>query len=532
MTSSSLSVSQSTSRPARRHPRIFAVELLRLLAIVGIAVFHTFLLMFDQIVVAGPHALAAAAQAGAAPTFLAIISSTPAVVWLISMLMFLGAWGNHIFFMISAFFLVPRLAERSHRKGFARDEWKPTMLRIAKILAAVVFYVVVLVIVNRWIVPIQAVGGLRDVIYSLEFVWLYVLFVLLAPFIGWCIERCRKKWCVAILVAALAVIYGLNVDVAISGRNFFDSLSVLDWRKQMSAVTYLASYICAGALGCAWRRWYGNGASAARNARNASSGDGSHDLLEGNTFAGMNSSVAYSNPDFTDGQENQGSNETGAPFWLTRRFWAIALAVVILAVGCIVAFAAFGGHYGLLMVLSFKSTSAISFLLAVCSLMCAACPSAKGPKRSLSDAKLGSESSSNGDVKSDGVMDGAKSTPGNVTGRDGAILSRNGGKGKPFWINIRAFCRHAVEALASGILGFYIVQALTYYSWIAVQSHFADPFSARATSAFAIGGMSASVGWLAGWFLVEVVFSLAFVLLVCLIDRFVRQPLLRLIKLA
>ncbi|WEV58735.1 acyltransferase family protein [Bifidobacterium sp. ESL0728] len=430
-----------------RHSRIFAVELLRLLAIVGIAVFHTFLLTFEQIAVNGPHALSAAVQAGAAPTFIAIISSTPLVVWLISMLMFLGAWGNHIFFMISAFFLVPRLAERSYHKGFARDEWKPTAARIAKILAAVVFYVVVLVVVNRWVVPIQAVGGLREVVLSLEFVWLYVLFVLLAPFIAWCIERCRKKWCVALWTVALAMIYGLNVYVAISGRNFFDSLSVLDWRKQMSAVTYFASYICAGALGCAWQRWYGKDASA-------------HD---------------------------------SAPLWLTRRFWAIALIALVAAAGCVVAFAAFGGHYGLLMVLSFKSTSVISFLLAVCSLMCAACPSARTQKR-------------------------------------GSFAARSGVR--PLLANMKTFCRRAVEALASGILGFYIVQALTYYFWIALQSHFADPVATHVASAFTIGGMSACAGWLVDWFLVEVVFSLAFVLLVCLIDRFVRQPLLRLIKLA
>lgn len=470
----------------RRHSRIFAVELLRLLAIISIATFHTFLLTFEQIAVNGPHAVLAAAQASVPPSFFAIVSSTPVAVWLISMLMFLGAWGNHIFFMISAFFLVPRLAQRSHKKGFARAEWKPTALRIAKVLAAVVFYVVVLVVVNRWVVPIQAVGGLRDVILSLEFVWLYVLFVLFAPFIGWCIERCRKKWCVALWMLVLVVIYGLNVYVAISGRNFFDSLSVLDWRKQMSAVTYFASYICAGALGCAWQRWYGKNSSA--------HGD--------------------------------------APLWLTRRFWAIALIALVLIVGCIVAVATFGGHYGLLTVLSFKSTSAISFLLAVCSLMCAACPSAKTLRSGLPDAKFGPESSPSGDAKSDDIVHDAEPVLDNAIRPVEAVPSRSGSAKKLFWANMKAFCRHAVEALASGILGFYIVQALTYYSWIALQNRFADPVAAHVASSFAIGGMSASSGWLIEWFVVEVVFSLVFVLAVCLVDRFVRQPLLRLIKLA
>ncbi|WEV46445.1 acyltransferase family protein [Bifidobacterium sp. ESL0690] len=453
MTSSSVSVSGPAipARSAHRRLRIFAVELLRLLAIVGIAVFHTFLLTFEQVAVAGPHALSATTQAGAPPTFIAIISSTPLAVWLIAMLMFLGAWGNHIFFMISAFFLVPRLAERSYRKGFARDEWKPTVIRIVKILAAVAFYVVILVVVNRWVVPIQTVGGLREVMLSLEFVWLYVLFVLLAPFIGWCIERCRKRWCVALWVVALAAVYGLNVYVAVSGRNFFNSLSVLDWRKQMSAVTYFASYICAGALGCAWQRWYGERNSSAHN---------------------------------------------DVPRWLTRRFWAIALVTLVAVTGCVVAFAAFGGHYGFLTVLSFKSTSAISFLLAVCSLMCAACPSVR------------------------------------VRRPDEAIPSRGGSTKRTFWTSVKAFGRRAVGALASGILGFYIVQALTYYSWIAVQNHFSAPVISHIISTFAAGGMSACTGWLIAWFLVEVVFSLAFVLVVCLVDRFVRQPLLRLVKLA
>ncbi|WEV53254.1 acyltransferase family protein [Bifidobacterium sp. ESL0704] len=451
----------------KRHSRIFAVELLRLLAIVGIAVFHTFLLVFEQIAVNGPHALSSAVQAGTAPSFVAIVSSTPLAVWLVAMLMFLGAWGNHIFFMISAFFLVPRMAERSRHRGFVRDEWKPSVLRIAKVLAAVVFYVAVLAVIDRWVVPIQMVGGVREVIFSLEFVWLYALFILLAPFIGWCIERCRKKWCGALWVVALVVIYGLNVYVAISGRNFFDSLSVLDWRKQMSAVTYFASYLCAGALGCAWRRWYA-----------------------------------------------RGSSKLGAaPRWLTRRFWAIALVGLIVVASGIVALAAFGGHYGLLMVLSFKSTSVISFLLAVCSLMCAACPGAQAERSGSLDAQRGAKSSLESDAEPD------------HTPRDEKTEKR-------FWASMKAFARRAVTALASGILGFYVVQALTYYSWIGVQSRFADPVAARVASAFAVGGTQACVGWLADWFLVEVVFSLVFVLLVCLVDRFVRQPLLRLIKLA
>lgn len=481
MTSSSISTSVP-ARPKRRRPRIFAVELLRLLAIIGIAVFHTFLLTFEQIALNGPHALSTAMQTGAAPTFISIVSSTSVAVWLISMLMFLGAWGNHIFFMISAFFLVPRLAQRSRHKGFVRDEWKPTAVRIAKVLAAVVFYIVVLIAVNRWVVPIQSIGGLRDVILSLEFVWLYVIFVLLAPFIGWCIERCRKKWCVALWAVALVAIYGLNIYVAISGRNFFDSLSILDWRKQMSAVTYFASYICAGALGCAWQRWYGKDASE-------------HD---------------------------------SAPFWLTRRFWALALVVLVAVAGCIVAFAAFGGHYGLLTVLSFKSTSAISFLLAVCSLMCAACPGARLRKRN----SLAMELLPIGDAKSDDTGHSMEPSPDSVRKSDEAKLSCNGNTKRAFQPSAKAFCSRAVEALASGILGFYVVQALTYYAWIAVQNRFADPVAIHVASAFAIGGMSASVGWLINWFLVEIIFSLAFVLVVCLIDRFIRQPLLRLIKLA
>ncbi|MDF7666214.1 acyltransferase family protein [Bifidobacterium sp. ESL0745] len=554
MTSSSISASRPASAKGRR-PRIFAIELLRLLAIVGIATFHTFLLTFEQIAVNGPHAVLAAAQAGATPSFFAIISSAPLAVWLISMLMFLGAWGNHIFFMISAFFLVPRLAQRSRHKGFPREEWKPTALRIAKVLAAVVFYVVVLMVVNRWIVPIQAVGGLRDVILSLEFVWLYVLFVLLAPFIGWCIERCRKKWCVALWVLALAVIYGLNVYVAISGRNFFDSLSILDWRKQMSALTYFASYICAGALGCAWQRWYGHKPTVAGNSEDADNGNAAFDSSESNTYPDVGRTAAYPNKVArVDGRRRADSAGTHAPMWLTRRFWATALIALILVAGCIVAFAAFGGHFGLLMVLSFKSTSAFSFLFAVCSLMCAACPSARAQKRSLLGTEWGLEHLPTGDTKSDDTEYGARILPGNatksvealqgrggsterplpgiVTESDGTLQGLGNSTKKPLWSSVKAFCRRAVEALASGILGFYIVQALTYYSWIALQNRFADPVAAHVASAFAVGGMSASSGWLVEWFVVEVVFSLVFVLVVCLIDRFIRQPLLRLIKLA
>ena len=91
-------MSESTARP-----RNLSIEALRLVAIAGIAIFHTFQPWFaaatDGTWQAGAPALAA----------LGCVS-------------LLGAYGNNVFFLISGMFLVPRAADASSERGYWRDQ--------------------------------------------------------------------------------------------------------------------------------------------------------------------------------------------------------------------------------------------------------------------------------------------------------------------------------------------------------------------------------------------------------------------------
>lgn len=75
------------------------VEALRLAAIAGIAVFHTFQSWF------------AAAVSGAwAPG--------TAALWALGTISLLGAFGNHVFFAVSAYFLIPSAVRASQQQGY------------------------------------------------------------------------------------------------------------------------------------------------------------------------------------------------------------------------------------------------------------------------------------------------------------------------------------------------------------------------------------------------------------------------------
>ena len=73
---------------------MMSIEVLRLLAIVCIAVFHAFLQQYVQAIWMGPHHPVSVAEPVSA------LASSRGAMWIVAMIMYCGAWGNHIFFMI------------------------------------------------------------------------------------------------------------------------------------------------------------------------------------------------------------------------------------------------------------------------------------------------------------------------------------------------------------------------------------------------------------------------------------------------
>lgn len=404
--------------------RIFAVEMLRMLAIVGIAIFHTFLPAFESVLGYGPWPVDPAVSISA-------VTGSLWAVWLVMLIKFVGAWGNHIFFMISGYFLIPRMMRDSREAGYWRRQSVATARRVTQVLATVAFYTLIMLVVDRFVAPVASDGWKQWLLLGLEFIWIYALVVALAPAISWMLDRMMRRNAGFAAVAAIMVVvltYALNAYVAFTSTGSF---GLLDWRKWVGALSYTVSFVLAGLIGCAVRAI----------------------------------------------RERAGSAKTGqAPLWMRRSMWAWTLAAMFVALAALVLWVVARGDYPLLYRLSFKSTSMCSFLLAVCALMVAVVGKPLSPKHA-------------------------------------AV-----GRFRP---------QAAVEALASGILGFYVVQSLAGGVWKPLCERVMAPALAHAAAA----SDPARAGWLIAWFAIGIAFSVGFVIVVCVCDRFVRQPLLRALKL-
>ena len=126
-------MSESTARA-----RNLRIEALRLVAIAGIAIFHTFQPWF------------AAATDGtwqAAPPTLAALG-------LVSLL---GALGNHVFFLVSGYFLVPRAARAAGEPGYWGAQARALGRRALLIGVSVALYATLALAVSAWVVPLDGV---------------------------------------------------------------------------------------------------------------------------------------------------------------------------------------------------------------------------------------------------------------------------------------------------------------------------------------------------------------------------------------
>lgn len=215
-----------SEKPARaRNARI---EALRLVAIAGIAVFHTF----------QPWFAAATDGAWAAGT---------ATLGTLGCVNLLGAFGNNVFFLISGLFLVPAAARASSREGFWRDQARRTLRRAAVIGVTVALYGTCALAVSSWVLPLPGVSLHETgwLLGGLEFIWVYLVVVTASPVIGWVWARLRRPRAVA--WALVAVTFAVNAYIAFFSPGD-EVRGLLEWRKLMSALTYLVAFLAGGAL--------------------------------------------------------------------------------------------------------------------------------------------------------------------------------------------------------------------------------------------------------------------------------------------
>ena len=371
----------------RARSRLLSVEVLRVLALLGIAVFHTFQPWFATLV-----------DGTLVETYPTLSwTGSPAFLVVMGFIDQLGAWGNHVFIMISGCFLLPRAVEAVSDRERRGRLWRQTFRRAAGVVFTVVLYSAITLVVERRFPDVTWVGiyNLDWFVQGLQFVWVYLLLVLACPVIASLWGRCRRQE--LLLVVLVLVIYGVNAYIAFVSPGE-QVRGLMEWRKLMSGVTYALSFVVGGWLG----QRKGNVGQRRRHA------------------AGM---------------------------------LAVAVLMTIVAEIC----AGVRGDVALLNALSFKSTSLLAFLMAAASVGLA------------------------------------------------IVMPQDAAGDRPR-------LRSAVAFLTSGMLGFYVLQALFSRGWHQVSNGLLE----RALD----GGPPVFLG-------TGIAFSTVFFLTLVLVDSCVRQPVAR-----
>ena len=213
--------------------RNISIEALRLVAVAGIAIFHTFQWTF-QAVCAGM------------PEYAPLVAFPYSGV--LGFINLLGCWANEVFFMISGYFLIASAA-RAWDDGATRAlQLQRTVKRLGKVILPTVFYCLVALVWSTVISPIPDVSLHMHYWYSLglEFIWVYAATVCMAPLFGLAKDRLPKRGYTAAVIIVGILVFIINGHLAaqslVNGGEF-------SWlQKIMSAVTYVVAFLMGGLL--------------------------------------------------------------------------------------------------------------------------------------------------------------------------------------------------------------------------------------------------------------------------------------------
>lgn len=304
--------------------RNISIEALRLIAVAGIAVFHTFQWTFQA-------------------TCVGVVEYVPLAMFpysgVLGFINLLGCWANEVFFMISGYFLIASAARAWDGGTTWKSQMQRTVQRLGKVVMPTAFYCVVALAWSTVVSPIPDVTLNTHYWYTLglEFIWVYAATVFMTPWFGLTKSRLSQKSYTTTVIAVGILAFVVNGYIAAMSTTSAGEFSWL--QKLMSAVTYVIAFLIGGLL-----------------------------------------------RDVTGAMD---SEKAGA---LGMRSLAAVLALVTILEGAL----SFTGNLTAMAVLSYKSTSLISFALAAASLLFAATRhSASGNQRTagvivtLSTATLG-----------------------------------------------------------------------------------------------------------------------------------------------
>lgn len=209
-----------------------SIEALRLFAVAGIAIFHTFQWTFQAVCTGLPEY---------AP--LAVFPYSGAL----GFINLLGCWANEVFFMISGYFLIPSAVRALQNGSSAQGLTLKSLDRLKKIVLPTLFYCATCLFVSMYVYPLpeillHEIGWLT---LGIEFIWVYAVSVLLVPVIALMRQRIGSKRAPFVVALLVLATFGINCYIAATAN---ETAGIILWRKLMSAVTYLVAFIAAGEM--------------------------------------------------------------------------------------------------------------------------------------------------------------------------------------------------------------------------------------------------------------------------------------------
>lgn len=213
--------------------RNIPIEALRLVAVAGIAVFHTFQWTFQ------------AACVGAVEYAPLAMSPYSGVLGFINLL---GCWANEVFFMISGYFLIASAARAWDGGATWKSQMQRAAQRLGKVILPTAFYCLMALAWSTVVSPIPDVSLHAHYWYTLglEFIWVYAATVFMAPLFGLAKSRLSKRSYTAAVIVVGILAFVVNGYLAAMSATSAGEFSWL--QKSMSATTYVIAFLIGGLL--------------------------------------------------------------------------------------------------------------------------------------------------------------------------------------------------------------------------------------------------------------------------------------------
>lgn len=213
--------------------RNISIEALRLVAVAGIAIFHTFQWTFQAICVGLPEY---------APLTVLPYSG------ILGFINLLGCWANEVFFMISGYFLITSAARAWSDGATWTSQLQRTTQRLGKVILPTAFYCLAALAWSTAVSPIPDVSFHTHYWYTLglEFIWVYAATVFMAPWFGLAKRRLSQKSYTTTVIAVGILAFVVNGYLAAMSTISAGEFSWL--QKLMSAATYVVAFLIGGLL--------------------------------------------------------------------------------------------------------------------------------------------------------------------------------------------------------------------------------------------------------------------------------------------